>query len=86
LWCTAAIVQQDEQHSWNEVVRYAKGETAELEQSRYSDSVATEMAQIAKNLISESPDLLAEDKRPNLIKAVHEKHHQHLVAIGEIPF
>jgi hypothetical protein len=79
-------LQQDEQHFWNEVVRYAKGETAELEQSRYSDSVATEMAQIAKNLISESPDLLAEDKRPNLIKAVHEKHHQHLVAIGEIPF
>ena len=82
----AKKLQQDEQHFWNEVVRYAKGETAELEQSLYGDSAATEMAQIAKNLISKSPDLLAEDKRPNLIKAVGEKYRQHLVAIGEIPF
>jgi hypothetical protein len=47
-------LEQKKRHFWNEVVRYAKGETAELEQSLYSGSVAAEMAHIAKKLISES--------------------------------
>jgi len=91
-WADAAWAEmckkrdQDEQHFWNEVVRYAKGETAELEQSLYVSSAAAEMAQIAKNLISESPNLLVEDTRPDLIKVVNEKHRQHLVDAGKIPF
>jgi Integrase core domain len=63
----AAIAEKDEQSFYNEVVKFVRGEGHEIGPG----SIGMIKAEIAKRLIAESPDLLAEDKRPDLIKAVN---------------
>ena len=60
-------IDQDEDNFYNEVVKFVRGEGHDIRPG----TIGMIMAEIAKRLVAESPDLLAEDKRPDLIKAVN---------------
>jgi hypothetical protein len=76
---------KEEQAFWNEIIKFARGESDKIVTMRRK-SVAIEMAEIAKRLIAQSPELLAEDKRADLIEAVETMFRQHLVETSGIPF
>jgi hypothetical protein len=59
--------EKDEREFYNEVVKFVRGEIHNIE----SGTVGMIKAEIAKRLAAESPDLLSEDKRPDMIKAVN---------------
>jgi hypothetical protein len=61
-----ALDEKDEQYFYNEVIKFVRGEEHEIR----SGTALMDQAEIAKRLIAESPDLLAEENRPDLIKAV----------------
>src|SRR4029453_17168357 len=63
----AAIAKKSEQDFYNEVVKFVRGEAHDIRPR----TIGMTKAEIANRLIAESPDLLAEDKRPDLIKAVN---------------
>jgi hypothetical protein len=60
------IGKKAEQDFYNEVTKFVQGEKHDLRPG----SIGMIKAEIAKRLVAESPDLLSEDKRPDLIKAV----------------
>jgi hypothetical protein len=57
-----------EQDFYNEVIKYVRGESHNIR----PDTNGMVIAEIAKGLIAQSPDLLAEDNRPTLIKSVRK--------------
>jgi hypothetical protein len=59
--------EKDEQRFYNEVAKFVRGEAHDIRPG----TIEMIQAEIAKRLIADSPDLLAEDKRPDLIKAVN---------------
>ena len=61
------MAERDEQDFFNEVVKFVRGEAHDIKPG----TIGMIQAEIAKQLIAESPDLLAEHKRPDLIKAVN---------------
>jgi hypothetical protein len=63
----AAESEECEQNFFNEVANFVRGEGHDIQPG----TIGMDMAEIAKRLVAESPDLLAEDKRPDLIKAVN---------------
>jgi hypothetical protein len=63
----AAMAEKSEQNFYNEVVKFVRGEGHDI----WPGTIGMIKAEIAKRLIAEAPDLLAEDKRPDLIKAVN---------------
>jgi hypothetical protein len=63
----AAMAEKDEQNFYNEVVKFVRGEGHDI----VPGTIGMIKAEIAKRLIAESADLLAEDRRPDLIKAVN---------------
>ena len=63
----AKMAERDEQDFFNEVVKFVRGEAHDIKPG----TIGMIQAEIAKQLIAESPDLLAEHKRPDLIKAVN---------------
>ena len=62
----AAKAAKDEQDFYDEVVKFVRGESHNIR----SGTNGMMKAEIAKRLVAESPELLAKDKRPRLIKAV----------------
>jgi hypothetical protein len=62
-----AMAEKDEQNFYNEVIKFVQGEGHDIRPG----TIGMTKAEIAKQLIAKSPDLLAEDKRPDLIKAVN---------------
>jgi hypothetical protein len=56
-----------EEDFYKEVVKFVRGEAHDIKPG----TIGMIQAEIAKRLIAESPNLLAEDKRPDLIKAVN---------------
>jgi hypothetical protein len=62
----AKVNEEAEQDFYNRVVKFVRGEEHDIRPG----TVGMEKAEIAKQLIAESPDLLAEHKRPDLIKVV----------------
>jgi len=78
----AAIGEKEEQRFYNEVVKFVRGEAHDIKPG----TIGMIKAEIAKQLIAESPDLLAEDKRPDLIKAVnlvYERDHAVVVTLTD---
>jgi hypothetical protein len=63
----AALNEKDEQNFYNEVAKFVRGEEHDIGPG----TIGMIKAEIAKGLIAESPGLLAEDRRPDLIKAVN---------------
>ena len=64
------------------MVKFVRGEGHEIGPG----TIGMIKAEIAKRLIAESPDLLAEDKRPDLIKAVnliYERDHTVVVTLAD---
>jgi hypothetical protein len=61
------IAKKDEQAFYNEVAKFARGESHDIK----PDTIGMIKAEIAKDLIAASPELLEDDKRPDLIKAVN---------------
>jgi len=53
-----------EEDFYNEVVKFVRGEAHDIKPG----TIGMIQAEIAKRLIAESPDLLAEDKRPDLMR------------------
>jgi len=79
----AAIAKKHEQDFYNEVIKYVRRESHNIR----PDTNGMIIAEIAKGLIAQSPDLLAEDNRPTLIKSVRKiyfRDHRNLafVALG----
>ena len=80
---SAAMAEQDEHNFYNEVVMFARGEGGH---DLRPGTIGMMKAEIAKRLIAKSPDLLAEDKRPDLIKAVemiYDKDHAVVVELTD---
>lgn len=61
-----AEAKKQEVDFYNEVVKFVREEDHDIRPG----TIGMIKAEIAKRLVAESPDLLAEDKRPDLIKAV----------------
>jgi hypothetical protein len=77
-----AIAQESEKNFYNEVAKFVRGERHDIRPG----TIGMIKAEIAKRLIADSPDLLAEDKRPELIKAVnliYERDHAVTVQLSE---
>ena len=62
----AALAEQQEREFYDEVVKFIRGEPNNIGPG----TVGMIEAEIAKRLVAESPDLLAAENRPALIKAV----------------
>jgi hypothetical protein len=62
-----AMAEKDEQDFYDEVVKFVRGESHNIGVG----TIGMIKAKIAKRLMAESPELLAKDKRPDLIKAVN---------------
>ena len=80
-WERAMATKADEDF-YNEVVKFVRGEAHDIKPG----TNGMVLAEIAKRLIAESPDLLAEDKRPDLIKAVnlvYERDHAVVVTLTD---
>lgn len=60
------MAEKDKQDFYDQVAKFVRGESHNIEPG----TIGMIQAEIAKRLIADSPDLLAEDKRPDLIKAV----------------
>jgi hypothetical protein len=76
------MAEKDEHDFYNEVAKFIRGESHGIQPG----TIGMIQAEIAKRLIAESPDLLAEDKRPELIKAVnliYERDHAVTVKLSE---
>jgi hypothetical protein len=64
-----AMAAVDELHNrtfYNEVAKFIRGEEHDIEPG----TIGMEKAELAKRLVAETPELLSDDKRPELIKAV----------------
>jgi hypothetical protein len=61
------MAEKDEQDFYDEMVKFVRGESYDIEPR----TIGMTKAEIAKRLVAESPDLLAKDKRSDLIKAVN---------------
>jgi hypothetical protein len=78
----AAMAEKDEQDFFNEVAKFVRGVAHNIRPG----TIGMTMAEIAKRLIAESPDLLAEDRRSDLIKAVnlvYDKDHAVIVKLTD---
>jgi hypothetical protein len=76
------MAEKDEQNFYNEVAKFVRGENHDIRPG----TIGMIQAEIAKRLITDSPDLLAQDKRPELIKAVkqiYERDHAVTVKLSE---
>jgi hypothetical protein len=76
------IAEKHERDFYNEVVKFVRGESHDIRPG----TVGMTKAEIAKRLIAESPELLAEDKRPDLIKAVnmaYDRDHAVVVTLSD---
>jgi hypothetical protein len=76
------MANKDEQNFYNEVAKFVRGESHDITPG----TIGMVKAEIAKRLIADSPDLLAEDKRPDLIKAVnlvYDRDHAVVVKLSE---
>jgi len=62
-----AMAKKDEQDFYNEVAKFVRGMAHDIRPG----TIGMIQAEIAKRLIAESPELLAEDRRTDLIKAVN---------------
>ena len=63
----AKMAERDEQDFFNEVVKFVRGESHNIR----SGTVGMDMAEIARKLIADNPDLLDESKRTDLMKVVN---------------
>jgi hypothetical protein len=63
----AKMEEEADQDFYNNVIKFVQGEEHEIRPG----TIGMTRAEIAKRLIEESPDLLAEKKRSDLIKAVN---------------
>jgi hypothetical protein len=63
----AALAEEGERAFYDDVVKFVQGKRHNIE----TGTIGMVKAEIAKRLIAETPDLLVEEKRPNLIKAVN---------------
>jgi hypothetical protein len=75
-----AMSKKAEQNFYNEVVKFVRGEAHGITPG----TIGMIKAEIAKRLIADSPELLAEDRRPDLIKAVnlvYDKDHAVVVTL-----
>jgi len=61
------MAERDEQDFFNEVVKFVRGESHNIR----SGTVGMDMAEIARKLIADNPDLLDESKRTDLMKVVN---------------
>jgi hypothetical protein len=61
------MAEKDEQDFYGEIVKFVRGESYDIEPG----TIGMIKAEIAKRLVAKSPDLLAKDKRSDLIKAVN---------------
>ena len=80
-WNRAEATKAEEDF-YKEVVKFVRGEAHDIKPG----TIRMVKAEIAKRLIAESPDLLAEDKRPDLIKAVnlvYDRDHAVVVTLTE---
>jgi hypothetical protein len=76
------IAKKDEQAFYNEVAKFARDESHDIK----PDTIGMIKAEIAKGLIAASPELLENDKRPDLIKAVnltYERDHAVVVELTD---
>jgi len=74
--------EKEEREFYNEVVKFVRGESHNIR----SGTIGMIQAEIAKQLIADSPDLLAEDRRLDLIKAVkmiYERDHAVFVTLTD---
>ena len=62
-----ALEKKDEKDFYNQVVKFVRGEAHDIRPG----TIGMIKAEIAKRLIADSPDLVAKDKRPDLIKGVN---------------
>jgi hypothetical protein len=77
-----AMAKKDEQDFYNDVVKFVRGESHDIRPG----TIGMIKAKIAKQLVAESPDLLAEHKRPDLIKAVnmiYDRDHAFVVTLTD---
>jgi hypothetical protein len=73
-----AEAKKAEEDFYKNVVKFVRGEAHDIRPG----TIGMIKAEIAKRLIADSPDLLAEDKRPDLIKAVNLMYdREHAVAV-----
>jgi hypothetical protein len=74
--------EEHEEHFWNELVKFARGEIARIKLS-VADTAEVAKAEIAKQIVErvvgDLPELAAEDRRTDLIKEVKRRYVQHLV-------
>jgi hypothetical protein len=78
----AAAAEKHQQEFYDDAVRFATGESHNIR----PDTNGMIIAEIAKRLIAESPDLAAKDKRPELIKAVeriYDRDHKVFVKLSD---
>jgi hypothetical protein len=77
-----AMAEKDKQDFYNEVVKFVRGESHDIRPG----TIGMIQAEIAKQLIAECPELLAEHKRPDLIKAVnmiYDRDHEVIVKLSD---
>ena len=72
------IAENEERDFYNEVAKLVRGENHSIQPG----TIGIIKAEIAKRLIAESPDLLAEDKRSELIKAVKGQRSELIKAVN----
>ena len=80
----AAMAQKDEQDFYNEVTKFVRGEDHDIK----SGTIEMIQAEIVKRLIAENPHLAAEDKLPELTKAVATIYDRTVVTLTneDVPF
>jgi hypothetical protein len=80
----AAMAQKDEQDFYNEVIKFVRGEDHNIR----SDTLEMARAETVKRIIAENPHLAADDKLPELIKAVSTIYDRTVVTLTDedVPF
>jgi hypothetical protein len=80
----AAMAQKHEQDFYNEVAKFVRGEDHDIK----SGTIEMIQAEIVKRLIAENPHLAAEDKLPELTKAVATIYDRTVVTLTneDVPF
>ena len=77
-----AIAEKHKRDFYNDVVRFVRGESHDIR----TGTIGMIQAEIAKRLVAESPELLDEDKRCELIKAVeviYDRDHSVVVTLSQ---
>ena len=73
--------EKSEREFYNEVVKFVCGQSHNIK----SGTIGMNQAEIAKRLIAESPDLLSENKRSDLIKAVNMVYQRDHATVVTLP-